>query len=123
MLVASDDRLGILVGQAVSDIMTRFEDIVYQKLKNEELVNFLKEQIHLLETKLKLMICVNHSQRMAINGNIEDMNLSGSMYSGHKSITDSGIGQCDHCRELCIQLSEALQAQHAVEDQLTKCKG
>uniref|UniRef100_A0A5S6R0W3 FHA domain-containing protein n=1 Tax=Trichuris muris TaxID=70415 RepID=A0A5S6R0W3_TRIMR len=52
-LNVSDRQLNALVEQSVRDILRRFEEVVYQKFKNEELVLFLKEQVCQLEQHFK----------------------------------------------------------------------
>ncbi|KAL1243654.1 Sarcolemmal membrane-associated protein [Trichinella spiralis] len=85
-LLASNDRLSFLVEQAVSDIMARFENVVYQKFKNEELVAFLKDQVCQLESSFKQ---TDHELE-------DDMNGQGDETKAH----------CARCTELLAQISD-----------------
>ncbi|XP_003370154.1 conserved hypothetical protein, partial [Trichinella spiralis] len=102
-LLASNDRLSFLVEQAVSDIMARFENVVYQKFKNEELVAFLKDQVCQLESSFKqTLYSKNFPENAFQNGHSSDHELEDDM----NGQGDETKAHCARCTELLAQISD-----------------
>ncbi|KRZ40353.1 Sarcolemmal membrane-associated protein, partial [Trichinella pseudospiralis] len=102
-LLASNDRLSFLVEQAVSDIMARFENVVYQKFKNEELVAFLKDQVCQLESSFKqTLYSKNFPENTFPNGHSSDHEVEDEM----NGQADETKVHCARCTELLAQISD-----------------
>ncbi|KRX83745.1 Sarcolemmal membrane-associated protein [Trichinella sp. T6] len=102
-LLASNDRLSFLVEQAVSDIMARFENVVYQKFKNEELVAFLKDQVCQLESSFKqTLYSKNFHENAFPNGHSSDHELEDEIHGQG----DETKAHCAGCTELLAQISD-----------------
>ncbi|KRZ62790.1 Sarcolemmal membrane-associated protein [Trichinella nativa] len=102
-LLASNDRLSFLVEQAVSDIMARFENVVYQKFKNEELVAFLKDQVCQLESSFKqTLYSKNFHENAFPNGHSSDHELEDEI----NGQGDETKAHCAGCTELLAQISD-----------------
>ncbi|KRX50404.1 Sarcolemmal membrane-associated protein [Trichinella murrelli] len=102
-LLASNDRLSFLVEQAVSDIMARFENVVYQKFKNEELVAFLKDQVCQLESSFKqTLYSKNFPENAFPNGHSSDHELEDEI----NGQGDETKAHCAGCTELLAQISD-----------------
>ncbi|KFD48805.1 hypothetical protein M513_10289 [Trichuris suis] len=97
----SDRQLNALVEQSVRDILRRFEEVVYQKFKNEELVLFLKEQVRQLEQHFKspvLTTCPNGT---------EDEDGVYSPTADGSSCLENGFSSylCDSCGQVKVTFS------------------
>lgn len=124
-----NERLHILMEQASSDMIMQLDDAMYQKYKNDDFINFLRESVINLERKVSILFpkeAFSGKQNNLLQLEAASAEAGVAMLNGHHFVQEhynanddlANHQNPDNTKNFMLQMTKALAAQEKAENEV-----